>query len=62
MEVYIIMGMAILIYTFVSVLINSECWSKKEQRCKCEECASLCHSFATLAPPATVSSRIDIVE
>lgn len=61
MEVYIIIGMAVLIYTFVSLLWNSECW-KPEQKCRCEECKSLCGAGRTITPSVmSVSSRIDVI-
>ncbi|PZC80325.1 hypothetical protein B5X24_HaOG214842 [Helicoverpa armigera] len=50
MEVYIIVGMAVLIYTFVTLLLNSECWNPEHQKCQCEECKSLCSATRALTP------------
>lgn len=63
MEVYIIVGMAVLIYTFVTLLLNSECWNPEHQKCQCEECKSLCSGNRAITPSVlSVSSRIDVIE
>lgn len=62
MEVYIIVGMAVLIYTFVTLLLNSECWKPEQHKCQCEECKSLCGAARTITPSVmSVSSRIDVI-
>jgi hypothetical protein len=62
MEIYIIVGMAVLIYTFVTLLLNSDCWSADHQKCQCEECRSLCQYRAVTPSVLSVSSRIDVIE
>ncbi|KAF9814458.1 hypothetical protein SFRURICE_000185 [Spodoptera frugiperda] len=42
--------MAVLIYTFVTLLLNSECWNPEHQKCQCEECKSLCSVNRTITP------------
>ncbi|GBP49712.1 hypothetical protein EVAR_33466_1 [Eumeta japonica] len=61
MEIYIILGMAVLIYTLVTLLLNSDCWNPDEfQKCRCEECRSLCSSAAgrALSPPVLGASCV----
>lgn len=63
MEIYLILGMAVLIYSFVTLLLNSECWKQADDKCRCEECMNLCQSTQTIAPSVmSVSSRIDVFE
>lgn len=61
MEVYIIVGMAVLIYTFATILLNSECWNPEHQKCQCEECKSLCAARTITPSVKSVSSRIDVI-
>lgn len=62
MEIYIIVGMAVLIYTFVALLLNSECWNTDHQKCQCEECKSLCLNRTITPSVLSVSSRIEFIE
>lgn len=59
MEIYIIIGMAVLIYTFVTVLLNCECWNPENQKCQCEECRGLFQGAVT--PVLSVSARLDLI-
>lgn len=61
MEIYIIVGMAVLIYTFVTLLLNSDCWNTEHQKCSCEECRSPCQYRAITPSVLSVSSRIDVI-
>lgn len=61
MEIYIIIGMAVLIYSFITILYNSKCWSQEHQKCQCEECKSLCQYRAITPSVLSVSSKIDVI-
>lgn len=63
MEIYLVLGMAVLIYSFVALLLNSECWKQADDKCRCEECLSLCPTDKNVAPSVeSISSRIDVLE
>ncbi|XP_037302270.1 uncharacterized protein LOC119192560, partial [Manduca sexta] len=58
MEIYVIVGMGVLIYALVTILLNCECWNPDNQKCQCEECKSLFQGAVTPSV-LSVSSRID---
>ncbi|CAH2055985.1 unnamed protein product, partial [Iphiclides podalirius] len=64
MEIYLVLGIAVLIYTLVTLFINSKCWNPEDEKCQCEECKNLCQypSRNIAQSVLSVSSRIDIIE
>lgn len=65
MEVYLIMGMAVLIYSFVALFRNSDYWNPEfHQKCRCEKCGSLCQNANGAKTPfvLSVSSYINDIE
>lgn len=60
MEVYLIVGMAVMIYTLVTVLLNCECWNPEFQKCACDECKCLCRSAKGKSSVFSLSSQVDV--
>ncbi|CAG4960470.1 unnamed protein product [Colias eurytheme] len=58
MDVYIVLGLAVMMYIMVMLLVNSDLWKEMDNDCHCDDCRTVCH--CPVPSVRSVSSKIDI--
>ncbi|KPJ14703.1 hypothetical protein RR48_06877 [Papilio machaon] len=62
MEFYLVIGLAVLLYSFIAFLLNLKVCGPQGEKCQCEECEELYQKTKKTKTVPTLSFRVDTIK